>query len=266
MVEFVNRLITAAVSIAVAAAVLGAVARRPRRRDLLWLAWGLVAGVVAQILLGAALVLADLDPRFTIGHFLLSSALVADAVVLVHRASADGGDPRARRLPLADQLSRRLATLAVVLGAGITVTGTIVTGTGPHGGDTRAARLGFVVEDVARIHSLTVWTFLGVIVALGVVLARREGAGLRLRATRTVLLLAVAQGAIGYVQYFTGVPPLLVGVHVLGATLVWAAAVRLALVVLGRGVPEAGAVAGGARSAGRAAHEDQPSAPLPVLS
>jgi cytochrome c oxidase assembly protein subunit 15 len=271
MVEFVNRLITGAVSIAVAAAVLGAIARRPRRRDLVWLASGLVAGVVGQILLGAALVLADLDPRFTIGHFLLSSALVADAVVLVHRASADGGDPRAHRLPVADRAARRLAGLALVLGTAVTITGTIVTGTGPHGGDTRAARLGFIVEDVARVHSLTVWSFLAVVVVLGLVLARREGPGARLRATRTVLLLAVTQGAIGYVQYFTGVPPLLVGVHVLGATLVWAACVRLALLVLGRWVPEplpGGPVDDGDadRAHGGGDPEGQPEASLPVLS
>ena len=91
MVEFVNRLITGVVSVAVIAAVAGAVARVPRRADLVWLALGLVAGVVAQILLGAALVLADLDPRFTIGHFLLSAVLVANAVVLAHRAGLETG-------------------------------------------------------------------------------------------------------------------------------------------------------------------------------
>jgi cytochrome c oxidase assembly protein subunit 15 len=231
MIEFVNRMITGLVSLAVMAAVLGALVRVPRRRDLVWLALGLLG----QILLGAALVLAHLDPRFTIGHFLLSIALVTNAVVLCHRAGADGGAPKAAARPPAATAAQRLAGLALALGAIVAVTGTVVTGSGPHGGDVRAARLGFPVSDVARIHSLTVWAFVATVVALAAVLARREGAGPRLDAARNLLILGVAQGAIGYTQYFAGVPPLLVGIHLLGASLVWAATVQLGLLVIGTG-------------------------------
>ena len=98
IIEFVNRMITGLVSVAVAAAVLGARRRQPYRRDLVLLAWGLVAGVVAQIVLGGITVLLELTPPAVMGHFLLSMALVADAVVLHHRAGEpDGGPPAARR-------------------------------------------------------------------------------------------------------------------------------------------------------------------------
>jgi cytochrome c oxidase assembly protein subunit 15 len=247
MIEFVNRLITGVVSVAVIAAVAGALARVPRRADLIWLAAGLVVGVVAQILLGAALVLTDLDPRFTIGHFLLSAVLVGNAVVLVHRAgrepgpaaagsrgsAAGGADPLMAPAPVA---ARRLAAALAVLGAAVLVTGTVVTGAGPHGGDDRAARLNLDVADVARTHSLVVWTFLALAVALALVLARTDAGGHRLRVVRRLLALTVAQGALGYLQYVLAVPPLLVGLHVLGATLVWAATVQASLVILGPGV------------------------------
>jgi cytochrome c oxidase assembly protein subunit 15 len=235
MIEFVNRLITGLVSFAVIAAVLGAVVRVPRRRDLVWLALGLVAGVVGQILLGAALVLAHLDPRFTIGHFLLSIVLVTNAVVLWHRAGADGGASSFGARSPASSNAQRLAGSALVLAAVVTATGTVVTGTGPHGGDDRAARFGFAINHVARVHSLAVWAFVAAVVALSVILARSEGAGPRLDAVRNLLILALTQGAIGYTQYFTGVPPVLVGIHLLGASLVWAATVYVGLLVIGTG-------------------------------
>ena len=266
MVEFVNRLVTGVVSLLVIGAVLGALARRPRRRDLVWLALGLVAGVVGQILLGAALVIAHLDPRFTIGHFLLSALLVGDAVVLAHRAARRDLDPRidvevdvgldldvgldsdvhavnhvgalrggavpSPRRP--GRGVRRLTVALLVLAAAVLVSGTIVTGTGPHGGDERADRLGFDVSDVTRIHSLLVWAFVGLLAVVAVLVARTEGPGPRLVAVRRLLTLAVLQGGLGYTQYFAGVPPLLVGFHLLGATLVWAATVEVGLLVLER--------------------------------
>ena len=95
LVEFTNRTITGLVSVAVILAVLGSIWRVPRRRDLIWLSWGLVAGVVAQIVLGGVTVLVDLSPPFVMAHFLLSMALLADAVVLHDRASQPDG-PRRR--------------------------------------------------------------------------------------------------------------------------------------------------------------------------
>src|SRR5919202_2069669 len=91
MVEFVNRTVTGLVSVAVIVAVLASLLRRPRRRDLTWLSLGLVGGVVAQIVLGGLTVLFELKPGFVMAHFLLSLVLLADAVVLHHRARLPDG-------------------------------------------------------------------------------------------------------------------------------------------------------------------------------
>ena len=224
MVEFVNRLITGVVSAAIALAVLGSLRRSPRRRDLTLLSLGLVAGVVGQIVLGAFTVEFDLAPPFVMGHFLLSLVLVANAVVL-HERAADlqpvAVEPRTRRLTLALVPALALAVLA----------GTVVTGTGPHGGDEEARRFGFDIESVTRVHSLAVLAFVGLLlVVLG--LAGREGAPAAfVERARQLLAVTCAQATIGWVQWFAGVPALLVGLHILGATLTWWAAWRLALLV-----------------------------------
>lgn len=240
MVEFVNRLATGLVSVAVAAAVLGSLVRRPRRRDLTWWSLGLVGGVIGQIVLGGLLVLSELDPRFTIGHFLLSMVLVWNATVLRSRAAEpddDGGGHRGRvgegavRGPTL--VVSRLVTVAAVV---VVVTGTIVTGAGPHGGDDAAARLDLPLEDVARVHGSSVVALIAL--SLGAYwLVRRSGTSERLRVGLLGLMaVEVVQAAIGYAQYFTGVPPLLVGLHLLGATLVWIAAVEVWLRAGARGV------------------------------
>lgn len=231
-VEFGNRLITGVVSVAVALAVLGSLRREgPRRRDLLWLSWGLVAGVVAQILLGALVVELHVHPIVVQGHFLLSGLLVADAVVLHHRASRpDGPDAGPEPIsPLMGQAGLRLARLAVAAGAAVMVAGTLVTGAGPHAGDADAERLSFSVRSVAQVHSGLTWIFLAIVVAL-VVRMRREMVGATAMDRGSALLaVVVLQGGLGYLQYFTGVPELLVGLHVLGAMLMWAAVLRLLL-------------------------------------
>ena len=119
MVEFVNRLITGLVSVAVILAVLGSLVRVPRRRDLTWLSIGLVIGVVAQIILGAIVVKVELDPLSVIGHFLVSVALVANAVILHERAAHDGS-PGVRVVPPGVVVLSWLMVLAAsaVLGSG----------------------------------------------------------------------------------------------------------------------------------------------------
>jgi heme a synthase len=114
----------------------------------------------------------------------------------------------------------------VVLGVAVLVTGTVVTGAGPHGGDVKATRLPLYLPDVARVHSVTALTLL-VITLVTLWQLRRRGAPRVVDQRAKVLVAAIlAQGAIGYAQYFTGVPPLLVGLHILGATVVWIAVLR----------------------------------------
>ncbi len=234
LIEFVNRMITGLVSVAVIVAVLGALVRTPRRRDLTWLAWGLVVGVIAQALLGALVVKKLLDPPFVMGHFLLSALLLANALVLVWRA---GIPDDARTAPSVPAIVQRLAVAVVVLASAVLVTGTVVTGAGPHSGDAgnsakislRATRLEIQVASAARVHGTTVMIFLAFVVALLVVLIRTRASALLYRRVTWLLVLLVAQAGVGYVQYFTNVPAALVMVHVAGATAVYAMAVGVLL-------------------------------------
>jgi heme a synthase len=225
-VEQLNRDFTGLVSVAVAVAVLGAFALVPRRRDLIRWSLGLVAGLAADVVLGGVLVLSGLWPPFVAAHFLLSAFIVWDAVVLHERA---GHADTPGHLVVAPRV-RTLGRVLVGAALAVLVTGTIVTGSGPHGGDQNVKRLPFFVEDVARIHSLTVWAFLALTIATLVTLAG-QGGGSRLveRRGRVLVALIVAQGALGYTQYFLGVPPALVLLHVVGAVAVWVTTLRFYL-------------------------------------
>jgi cytochrome c oxidase assembly protein subunit 15 len=228
-VEQANRLFTGAVSVAVAAAVLGAVRRRPYRRSLTVWAWSLVAGVVAQIVWGGVTVLTDLNPAVVIGHFLISMVLVWSATVLHVRAGdADGaGGPspvKPGALPRVSVAARSAgAALALVV-----LTGPVVTGTGPHAGDATAPRFGFNLTSVVRLHSLTAWLLVGAVVWLAIE-AGRSGDGPTIFRAQIIVLLTLAQGAIGYTQYALGVPPVLVAAHIVGVTLLVVAVTRLVL-------------------------------------
>ncbi|MCU1353627.1 MAG: cytochrome oxidase assembly [Acidimicrobiales bacterium] len=240
LIEFVNRAITGVVSVVVAVAVLGSLRRTPRRRDLTWLSLGLVAGVVGQIVLGGLVVLTHLNPWFVQGHFVVSMLLVLDAAVLAHRAGQPDGPRRPRVEPDVLRLGRIVVGLAVL----VILSGTVVTGSGPHSGHVastvrttaeavRAAdapkRLPIAVHDAARIHGTLLILLLGAIVLLVVRLQRLDPDSPVRAAGRALLFVCVLQGAIGYTQYFTGVPPILVGLHVFGATLLWLAVVHLLL-------------------------------------
>lgn len=216
MIEFVNRVITGFVSIAVIAAVLGSFFRTPRRSDLLYLSLGLVVGVIGQIVLGAFVVLSHLNPWLVLGHFLLSMVLVANAVVLHARA---GYDP----VPAA-RAGRRYRWPVTVLALSAILGGTLVTGAGPHSGSRDGdviERLPFDVPDIARVHGSIVVAFVLVVIATIWHLHRTNARANEQWRARLVLLALVAQAGLGYVQYFTGVPVILVGFHVAGATLTW---------------------------------------------
>ena len=206
-------------------AVLGALFRTPRRKDLTLLALGLVAGVIGQIVLGGITVLTDLHPAAVQSHFLLSMAIVLDALVLHQRAGEEPGPYR----PTVPIEIRRLAVAVAAWATIVLATGTVVTGTGPHGGDEHAPRFGFNITTVARLHGIAV-----IVLLLGALWlmyrAHRTGAWPTLARRGTVLVWAiVVQGAIGYTQYFSGVPAGLVFFHVIGAVVVWVAVVLVAL-------------------------------------
>lgn len=226
VIEFVNRLFTGVVSVSVALAVLGSLVRVPRRRDLTWWSWTLVAGVLAQIVLGGLTVLFELAPPFVMGHYLLSALLVACAVVLHHKA----GEPdRGDRRPVATPEIRLMARALVAASAIVLVTGTVVTGSGPHGGDEEVRRLDFLIPDVVRVHSAAVWLLLAATVWTLHLVRRGGGAPVVERALWLLVAAEIAQGGVGYAQYFTGVPVGLVALHVFGSIVVLAAAIRVTL-------------------------------------
>jgi cytochrome c oxidase assembly protein subunit 15 len=230
MVEFVNRSITGLVSIAVILAVLGSLGRVPRRRDLTWLSLGLVVGVIGQIVLGGMVVKFHLNPWLVQGHFALSMLLVLDAAVLAHRAALPDDGPPVR--PRVEPMELRLGRLLVGLAAITLLTGTVATGAGPHSGQNKGQfvpRLPVSIHDAARIHGATMLVFLAVTVFLLFRLRQPGTDPSVLQRGQTLLTVLVIQGGIGYTQYFTGVPPLLVGLHVLGASLVWLTVVNLLL-------------------------------------
>jgi cytochrome c oxidase assembly protein subunit 15 len=258
-IEFANRVVTLLVSIAIVVAVLGSLVRRPRRRDLVWLSLGLVVGLIAQILLGALVVEELLDPPFVMGHFLLSAVLLANAIVLYHRA---GIPDDARSRPSVRSGTLWLGRLLVLSASVVLVTGTVVTGSGPHSGDAgskarlKATRLDFQVPEVARIHGTSVMVFLAFTLVTLWVVSRDPGARRVMQRVGLLLILLVAQATIGYVQYFNGVPPLLVGFHVAGATAVFSATIAV-LLSMYESVP---------RRRGRSASEPLPDvAPAPAV-
>jgi heme a synthase len=226
-IEQVNRLFTGLVSVAVIAAVLGSLVRVPRRRDLTGLSLGLVAGVLAQIVLGGITVLVDLHPAAVQGHMLVSLLLVTNAVVLVHHASEPDAGLAVR--PVSPEISRHTVAVASLTGIAL-VTGTVVTGAGPHAGDEDARRFGIEIADAARVHGSSVVVVVVTMLVLAWRLRSRPAERAELAEWISAwVLIALLQGAIGYVQYFNEVPALLVGVHVFGATVLWAVTVALVL-------------------------------------
>lgn len=233
MVEWVNRMITGVVGLFTVAAVAGAWWRAPYRRDLLRWSAGLPLWVAANAVVGALVVWLHLSPVSVIGHFLLSLGAVWNAVVLLERAGtepatddAGAAGAQARR----PQATPRLVAAARGLLAGaavVVLTGTLVTASGPHAGDERAERLALEVGSVARVHGLAMIAFLALVVAVVRMAHRGDAAAPVVQRGHELLVVLVAQAALGYWQYFAGVPALLVGFHVLGATLVWIAVLRL---------------------------------------
>ena len=230
MIEQGNRWFTGLVTLSVIIAVLGAYRRTPRRADLILWAWGLVVGVLGQIVLGGIVVLSHLNPWLVLGHFLLSMVLIWNAVVLHRRArwgeAALGHIPRRTPLVMHSRIVMGLTTAAIVAG-------TLVTGAGPHSGshDGEAIeRLPFDVPNIARVHGIVV-AFLIVASILLLLRVRRARRARLIRDTTVLLGVLIAQAAVGYIQYFNGVPVLLVATHIALATILWIVVVNLNITI-----------------------------------
>jgi cytochrome c oxidase assembly protein subunit 15 len=226
VIEFGNRLLTFALTAVAIATVV--VVFRSVRRDLRALAVIGFLGIPAQALLGGVTVLTGLNPWTVAAHFLLSMVLVAVATILWLRSREPGvGQPLLRR-PFLLLVTGIAAATAVVL-----VIGTVVTGSGPHSGDPEAGRTGFDPELVSQLHADVVFLLIGLTVALLVALYAIDSPARVRRAARDLLVIELAQGVIGYVQYFTDLPVALVLLHMLGAVLITAFTARLVWSVRG---------------------------------
>ncbi|WP_197506798.1 COX15/CtaA family protein [Mycobacterium sp. E136] len=237
-VEFGNRMVTFLVVLTAAAAVL-AVTRARRRREVLIYAWLMPASTVVQAVIGGITVLTGLLWWTVAVHLLASMTMVWLSVLLfVKIGEPDDGVP-VRRAPKA---LRQLALLSAVALSAVLVTGTLVTGAGPHAGDKSVdrtiPRLEVEITTLVHTHSALMVSYLSLLIGLGFGL-------LAVRALRPVLLrlgvlvvLVVAQGLVGTVQFFTGVPAALVAVHVAGAAACTAATAALWASMRERAEPE----------------------------
>jgi len=234
LIEFGNRTLTFVLGLVALATLVAVVRHRPRRRPLVRLAALAFAGIPAQAVLGGITVLTGLNPWTVAGHFLLSMGILATTLTLWWRMR-EGTDRQARPTVPPEMLLLGRALVGVT--GAVLVLGTVVTGSGPHAGDAAAARTGFDPATVSQLHADAVMLLIGLTVAT-VLGLRVTGAPAEVRAAaRTLLWVELGQGLIGFVQYFTGVPVLLVGAHLLGACLVWLAALRVLLPMYGRGLP-----------------------------
>jgi len=234
-IEFGNRLVTVAIFV-IAIGVWAAAWRyrpdgRGRRRDLVWLASAQPAGILGQAALGGIVVLTDLDPVWVAVHFLFSMALVAASVALYARCT-EGRGPARLLVPRELWL---FACGAVGVLCLMVAAGTVVTGTGPLAGAGDVPRYHLPLEGVTQFHADIGWLLAGLTVALVVGLHATRAPARVMRLGWLMLGLIGAQGAIGYTQYFTGLPAGLVWVHVSGSLLIWIAVLRLMFAMRDRG-------------------------------
>ena len=221
LVEFGNRLVTVVLTVAVAAAFLGSIFRSPRRRDLVWLSGGLVAGVLAQAVLGGIVVYTKLNPYVVMVHFYATMLLLVDAVVLVHRSSRDL-HARDRVVSSCPGRSSGSTTACWCCSHSSSAPAPPPPAPAPTPATARASRWpGGSRSRCATWPSSTracALLLIGVTIGLVVALHMGEVPERVRRSARILMTVMVAQAAVGYTQYFTHLPALLVEVHILGAT------------------------------------------------
>jgi cytochrome c oxidase assembly protein subunit 15 len=238
-VEFGNRMITFLVVLTAIAAVL-VVTRARRRREVLVYAWLMPASTVMQAVIGGITVLTGLLWWTVAIHLLTSMAMVWLSVLLyVKVGEPDGGTP-VRRAPKA---LRQLTVVSAVVLAAVLVTGTLVTGAGPHAGDKSldrtVPRLEVAVTTLVHVHASLLVAYLSLLVGLGFGLVAVRAVRPVLVRLGALLLAVCAQGLVGVVQFYTGVPAALVAVHVAGAAICTAATAALWASMRQRTEPEA---------------------------
>jgi heme a synthase len=215
-IEFGNRLLTFAVGLVAAVGIAVALLQRPRRRRPVVLAALVFAGIPAQAVVGGLTVLTNLNPWVVGCHFLVSMGVLA-ASYAFWRAAGGG----ARYAWIAPSALRGLGAAVLAVTAAVLVAGTVVTGSGPHAGDAKAVRTGLDPQAVSQFHADGVFLLVGL--SIGLWFAVRAAGG-PARAAAVLVAVELAQGAVGFAQYLTGLPVVLVAAHMAGACAVWLAA------------------------------------------
>ena len=217
-IEFGNRMLTFALVLASLVLIISVL--KSGRRDLRSLAMGQFLGIFGQGILGGITVLTGLNPITVALHLLLSMVLIAGATSIHIRRFEPSIDIASSKL------TKSLARLHVSVMFIVMILGTVVTGSGPHAGDAQAERFTFDIRTVAILHADFVIFLFGITIAFFVAVGTSAQTKIKLR---TFTIIALAQGIIGYVQYFLGVPALIVGLHLLGAAVLWISAWRVFL-------------------------------------
>ncbi|MGV9904544.1 COX15/CtaA family protein [Streptomyces sp. NPDC003388] len=226
VIEFGNRMLTYVLCAAVGWAIVAARAEKPRRRSLTRLGWAQFWVVMGNAVLGGIVVLVGLNPYTVAAHFLLSSALIAIGTVMWQRTREGDGAPR----PLVGKAVQQLVWFLVAASVLLIAVGTVVTGAGPHAGDSsEVERIPIDWETVSKLHAVLAWIVVTLTFALWFVLKAVDAPKGPLHRTRELFLVLLGQGVIGYVQYFTHLPEVLVGAHMLGSCLVWIWVLRVLL-------------------------------------
>jgi heme a synthase len=227
LIEQLNRIFSGAIGIPIALTLIAAYQRQPRRADLVRLAWILFGLFWSEAILGGISVEVQLAWFSVMSHFLLALGLVSVALRMRQRA----GEPEGPRYPIVAPAALLAVRIVYVWTIAVVIAGTLVTAAGPHGGDRDARRLTWPIADVARVHGVLV-DLLVVITLITVYVLVKSRAPRTVLATASLALAAmVAQGILGYVQYFEAIPAVLVGFHVFGAVIVFAAVQQLDLSV-----------------------------------
>ncbi|MER7621305.1 COX15/CtaA family protein [Streptomyces sp. NPDC126503] len=233
-IEFGNRLLTYVLSAAVGWAIVAARSTKPWRRGLTRLGWAQFWVVVLNAVLGGITVRLELNPWTVAAHFVAANLLLTVAVITWQRTREGDTAPR----PRVPGPVRKLSWAITGVSALLIVLGTGVTGSGKHAGDSsEVPRMPWDWTAAAHVHAIAAWVVCALAVAMWLVLRVVDAPDDTRARARDLLLVLLAQGAIGYVQYFTGVPELLVGLHMLGSSLMWIAVLRLALSLRERPVP-----------------------------
>lgn len=242
LMEFGNRMVVVALCGAAGVTLVCALRRAPLRRDLAWISAGLVGGILGEALIGAVVVYSRLNPYAVMTHFMVGIALLTVAWALVMRAGRAPGRGIAKVNQRVTTVSRVVSGLLLIA----VMAGTATTAAGPHAGGAGAKRLPVPLADMARTHSGIVLVTGAVLLALLYMLQQSGAPEAVAKRGRLLLAAMVAQGVVGYTQYFTHLPALLVGVHVFGVTLVWSSMCWFND-GLRHHVPEESPVAGGRR-------------------